>query len=531
MFNKLNKAIFALFITLTLSFAGMAQGLKVEKISKAEAPGKNIEFPKDLNGNSCALVEVPLKNTSVTFEGNVVGTPTYQDGIYHVFLTRNSKYLNIKYPSAEPLLVRFNDFDIKSLPSMSVIRIDLYEPSSNLTEKLDANVPEVSEEAERLYREGGSLMSANNYVDAFPYFLHAYELGHPKAAYQLGFIYSDPYHSARKLPLAKKYAAIPDTPVKRDMKKAFEYYKESAEAGYVMAQFAVGECLEKGNGVAKNKEEAMLWYEKAAEQGHLQAKDKLGDKVKKNRTFGFVTSYGTSGNEFILNEITSDANDLSAINNGRKDKNGQFCALVKVLLPFDSVTFAGNTVGDPQFKTNEYWVYLPQGTKELEVNYPDFKPLKINFKSLGVNELVSKTTYRVSVSFPIDLINDDVDLSADDLYRIGEGFQERRDNQFIRWMEKAADKGHPRAKFQVGIQYLYGNIATKKDVKKGEKLLTEAYEDGIAEAAWTLGQYYDLLTNKTKTAQSWYDKAAAAGYEPAKGKKAKGKLKKMLLPF
>ena len=84
------------------------------------------------------------------------------------------------------------------MPSMSMFRIGMKEPSSNLTEQLDSSIGEVSQEADELYEMGGNLLTQNNYVKAFEYFTKAYELGHPKAAYQLGFIYSDPYHAVRR---------------------------------------------------------------------------------------------------------------------------------------------------------------------------------------------------------------------------------------------------------------------------------------------------------------------------------------------
>lgn len=519
----MKNLMFILCLMASIPFAALAQNLKVENIIPLETSNSSIDFPVDLNGKKCALIEIKLNNESVVFEGNVVGNPSYHNGTYHIFLSPNSKYLNIKYPSEEPLLIRFSDYNIDSMPSMSMFRIGMKEPSSNISEQLDGSIGEVSQEADELYEMGGNLLAQNNYVKAFEYFTKAYELGHPKAAYQLGFIYSDPYHAARGLKLlVQSTIDIPDTPVKRDMEKAFSFYKQSAEAGYVTAQYAVGECYEKGEGVKKNKDEALIWYEKAAEQGHLQAKEKIGGKIKKNRFMGVVTSYGSGNNEFILNGIECDVNDLTAITNGRKDKNDQFCALLKVLLPFENVIIAGDTIGLPLFKTNEYWVYLPQGTKEFEINYPEFQPLKVNFKNAGIANLIGKNTYNVSISFPIDLLKDDTDMTAENLYKIGLKFMERRDNQYIRWMIKSAGKGYPKAMYQLGSCYLYGN-GVEKDENKGVSLLEQASKEGLAEASYCLGMHYELIARDKKKAQIWYDKASEQGYDLAKDKKAKNR--------
>lgn len=520
----------ALILTLTmiLASAAFAQAdLKVAKVYTIKQTSAQIEFPSDLNGNKCALIEVNAADPSVVFEGNVMGTPLFTDGRYYVFLTPNSKYLNIKYPGAKPLMVKFRDYDVTSLPSASVVGIDLIEPSKNLADKFSGNMPEVSQESEELYKKGEELIGKQDYISAYDYLLKSCDMGNPKAAYQLGMIYTDPFQTSRKLSKISKITSfgnastiIPDMPVKRDLEKAYEYYKQSAEGGFALGQYSLGQCYEKGKGVKKNKDEAKKWYTLAAEQGHLQAKEKVGEKVKKNRTFGIVTSYGTSNNEFILNKVESDASDLSAISNGRKDRKSQYCALVKVLLPFDSVQFQGDTVGQPIYKINEYWVYMPQGTRELQINYPNFKTLDVNFKKMGVDQLIGKNTYTVSISFPVDLLSDDADLSADELYDIALGFAQLRDNQYLRWMEKASDKGHPQAMSAVGQSYLLGGAGIKKDKKKGLYMLEQASALGVGEASYYLGMYYEITAKKRATAQQWYDKAAEQGYEMAKGKKA-----------
>lgn len=523
-----HKMLFIIIAVLFPTVVAAQNNIKILNVEMVESVQTADGIPSDLNGNKCAIVELNLANDAVAFEGNIVGAPTHNNGVYRVFLTPNSKYLNIKYPGENPILVKFSDYNIMNLPSLSIIVIEMVEPKSDMAAQLDSGMQEISDEADELYEKGGKFMMQNDYIRAFEYFIKAHDLGHPKAAYQLGFIYSDPYYAVRNNKLARNLVDVPDSPVERDLQKSFEYYLESAEAGYVTAQYAVGECLENGNGIKKNKDEAFKWYEKAASQGHLQAQAKLGESVQKNRMLGVVTSYGTSENEFILNSIDCDVSDLSAISNGRMDSNGQYCALVKVLMPFDNVTFRGNTIGEPVFKTNEYWVYVPQGTQDLSIEYPEFKSLNVNFKKAGIDKVIGKNTYSLHISFPIDLLKDDGTLTADDFYKIGMGYMERRDNQYIRWMSKASDANHPLAKYQLGSCYLYGN-GVDKDVDKGIKLLESASEQGIAEASYYLGQYYELLGRNKKKAQYWYDKAAEQGHEASANKKAKSLVGRTLL--
>ena len=45
------------------------------------------------------------------------------------------------------------------------------------------------------------------------------------------------------------------------------WYRKSAEQGFHVAQWRLGECYNSGNGVEKNYDQAVFWYTKAADQG------------------------------------------------------------------------------------------------------------------------------------------------------------------------------------------------------------------------------------------------------------------------
>lgn len=66
------------------------------------------------------------------------------------------------------------------------------------------------------------------------------------------------------------------------------------------------------------------------------------------------------------------------------------CALVKVQLPIKDVVFENDfIIGVPQYKVNEYWVYMADGAAKLDVKHPDCQKLSISF---GI-KLESKMTY------------------------------------------------------------------------------------------------------------------------------------------
>ena len=65
--------------------------------------------------------------------------------------------------------------------------------------------------------------------------------------------------------------------VKQDYAAAFDWFKLSAEQGYGIAQYYMGEAYRHGEGVKRHYQTAAEWYEKAAEQHHVSSK--IGSKV------------------------------------------------------------------------------------------------------------------------------------------------------------------------------------------------------------------------------------------------------------
>lgn len=58
--------------------------------------------------------------------------------------------------------------------------------------------------------------------------------------------------------------------------KKLQNEKKVAEQGDVVAQYNLGWCYRRGEGVEKNNEEAVKWYRKAAKQGYEEAQYELG---------------------------------------------------------------------------------------------------------------------------------------------------------------------------------------------------------------------------------------------------------------
>ena len=93
-------------------------------------------------------------------------------------------------------------------------------------------------------------------------------------------------------------------------------------------------------------------------------------------------------------------NDLSARTNRRFDLNDEACALIKVMFPTEGASFEGNVVGDSEFRTSEYWVYLAQGTKRLRLHLPGQPTILVEFANFGVERVQSNVTYILEFKFP-----------------------------------------------------------------------------------------------------------------------------------
>ena len=89
--------------------------------------------------------------------------------------------------------------------------------------------------------------------------------------------------------------------------------------------------------------------------------------------------------ELTVKQMTALPMDLSASQYERKDLNGQPCALVKVQLATMGARFEGNVVGSADYKTNEYWVYMTEGSYLLSVKHSSFVPLSVNFRDYGIS--------------------------------------------------------------------------------------------------------------------------------------------------
>ena len=104
--------------------------------------------------------------------------------------------------------------------------------------------------------------------------------------------------------------------------------------------------------------------------------------------------------ELTVKTMEAAGSDISASTQRRTDLNGNPCALVKVQLATPGAKFEGNVIGDTEFKTGEYWVYMTDGSYMLQVKHPSFLPLMVNFRDYEIRGVKPLNTYVLKIAMP-----------------------------------------------------------------------------------------------------------------------------------
>lgn len=112
------KTVF-LLVTLFLGAVSMyAQDIEVKKFEPLQNDQTAVtRARKDLNGNTCGLVKVLLKEPGAEFEGSVMGDVQFTGNEYLVYLPNGTKRLGIKHPDYLPTTIVFADYGTKTVAS------------------------------------------------------------------------------------------------------------------------------------------------------------------------------------------------------------------------------------------------------------------------------------------------------------------------------------------------------------------------------------------------------------------------------
>ena len=121
------------------------------------------------------------------------------------------------------------------------------------------------------------------------------------------------------------------------------------------------------------------------------------EKLYLSILYSLLCFIGTHAQELNVKSFVVKTNDITARTQPRQDINGNDCALVKVQIVGQGITFNGNVMGDVDYKGNEYWVYMPNGSKRLKITHPDCLPMEVSFDNYGIGKVQGKNTYVLTV--------------------------------------------------------------------------------------------------------------------------------------
>lgn len=124
-------------------------------------------------------------------------------------------------------------------------------PASPAIEKQELSCQELNEMADNLYKQG-------DFKEAFALWEKSAWQGDAYAQYNLGVCYNK------------------GEGVEQDYNEAVKWFTKSAEQGDASAQCDLGKCYYNGLGVKRNTKKAVKWIEKSAEQGYAMAQNNLG---------------------------------------------------------------------------------------------------------------------------------------------------------------------------------------------------------------------------------------------------------------
>jgi len=170
--------------------------------------------------------------------------------------------------------------------------------------------------------------------------------------------------------------------------------------------------------------------------------------------------------------MTELSTDMTGQLSDVRDLLGHPCALIKVRIPTAGAEFGG--VIKTEYRVGEYYVWIEDGLKMMEVRYPGCTPVMVTFASLmSAPAVTAPRTYLLS--FDLDALEDKKGVVRPD----------RRYTQEVDLHEADAEAEYLSAREYLLIQ----------EIEQGLELLTAAANRDYLPAMSLLGYYYYTGTN------------------------------------
>ena len=108
----------------------------------------------------------------------------------------------------------------------------------------------------------------------------------------------------------------------------------------------------------------------------------------------------TVAQELMVKSFVLAPTDITAQTEGRKDLNGDACALVKISFVGDVADVEGNVIKPLVKRNNETWAFMTQESRQMKVVTKDYLPLMVTFGDYGIEKLQGNRTYVLTLTKP-----------------------------------------------------------------------------------------------------------------------------------
>ena len=275
--------------------------------------------------------------------------------------------------------------------------------------------------------------------------------------------------------------------INTEHKAAAEWYRKAAEQGYAYAQFNLGVCYKRGQGVAQDYAAAVKWYRKAADQGDAYAQHNLGGCYYAGQ--GVAQDY----NEAVrLYRLAADQGYAKAqFNLGYCYAKGQGVAQ------------------DYAAAVNWYRKAAEQGNAHAQHNLGYCYE---NGQGVAQDYAAAAEWYRKAA----EQGDADAQHNLGYFYYAGQGVAQDY-AAAVKWYRLAADQGYANAQNNLGYCYKHGQ-GVAKDYAAAAEWYRKAADQGYDYAQSNLGGCYYAgqgVAQDYAAAAEWYRKAADQGYAHA----------------
>ena len=114
----------------------------------------------------------------------------------------------------------------------------------------------------------------------------------------------------------------------------------------------------------------------------------------------FVLSNIAEAQKLSVESFALALTDITAQTEGRKDLNGDACALVKISFVGDVADVEGNVIKPLVKRNNETWTFMTQESRQMKVITKDYLPLMVTFGDYGIEKLQGNRTYVLTLAKP-----------------------------------------------------------------------------------------------------------------------------------